>query len=296
MPEPTFSIIVPTYNRPDQLATCLQGLAQLDYARARFEVIVVDDASDTSPQHAVAPFRQQLDVHLLVQAHGGPAAARNAGAGVARGRYLAFTDDDCTPAADWLQALESRFAQTPYHAIGGPMLNAYPDNAYAVASQLILDLMFAHCNADPDQARFLASNNLAMPADGFRAIGGFDAAHFPIAAGEDRDICERWLEGGYGIIYAPEVRVFHAHRLTLGSFWRQHLNRGRAVVWIHQARQARGATGFAEEGPVGETLGRAVRALWQGRRRQPPVLAALLVVWRAAHTAGFVGEWLGTRR
>ena len=100
---PLFSVVIPTYGRPRQLTACLQSLARLDDSRGAFEVIVVDDGSETPPQAAIAAAGVRLDVALLQQSHAGPAAARNAGALKARGAFLAFTDDDCQPAPDWLQ-------------------------------------------------------------------------------------------------------------------------------------------------------------------------------------------------
>lgn len=293
MTQPVFSIIVPTYNRARQLAACLESLVRLDYPRNRFEVIVVDDESETSPQAVVARFRSRLELTLLTQPHAGPAGARNAGAAKARGRFLAFTDDDCAPAPDWLRTLEARFATAPDHAIGGPTINALPGNAYAVASQLVLDAMFAHYNSHRSQAHFLASNNLAVPADGFHAISGFDATFFPIAAAEDRDFCERWLQHGCGMIYAREVRVFHAHSLTLPSFCRQHFNRGRGAFWLRQARARRrwGALGTRRASHL-KPFSMALRLLRQAHWRQAPLLATLLIMWRAANAAGFLWESL----
>src|SRR5437867_3420967 len=86
---PVFSIVVPTYRRPKQLAACLQALAKLDYARERFEVIVVDDGSTTPPEAVVTSFQDRLQVTLVLQPHAGSAAARNTGAERARGEYLA---------------------------------------------------------------------------------------------------------------------------------------------------------------------------------------------------------------
>src|SRR5262245_37328532 len=93
-----FSIVVPTYQRPDQLTMCLQSLTFLDYPRSNFEVIVVDDGSEMPPETVVAAFHDRLDVTLLTQPHAGPAQARNTGAAHAKGAFLVFTDDDCTPA------------------------------------------------------------------------------------------------------------------------------------------------------------------------------------------------------
>src|SRR5437016_6865605 len=186
---PVFSIVVPTYNRPGQLAACLQALAHLSYPKDCFEAIVVDDGGQTRPDEVVASFRDRLDLTLLRQPHAGPAAARNTGVVKARGAFLAFTDDDCRPWRDWLKTLAVRLAKDPDCIVGGRTINALPDNPYSSASQHLIDYLYSYYNADPDRARFLTSNNLTLAADRFRAIGGFDTT-FPGAAAEDRDFCD----------------------------------------------------------------------------------------------------------
>lgn len=283
--QPLFSIIIPTYDRPSQLTACLHALARLHSPRNQFEVVVVDDGSPTSPAPVVARFRESLDVALFAQAHAGPAAARNLGAARARGRFLAFTDDDCAPAPDWLTALAARFVAHPHDLIGGRTLNALPDNPYAATSQIIVNSAYAHYNPDPDAACFFASNNLALPAERFGAIRGFDTA---FTTSEDRDLCDRWLAHGYRMRYAPEVVVYHAHPLTFRSFWRQHFNYGRGAFRFHQARARRG------NGPFRPEL-RFYRSLFAypfvqphpGRRWRT---AALLLASQIANTAGFLRE------
>jgi GT2 family glycosyltransferase len=289
--QPYFSIIIPTYARPRQLATCLRSLARLDYPRNRFEVIVVDDGNETPPEAVVASFCGHLDVRLLTQAHAGPAAARNTGAARAKGKFLAFTDDDCAPAPDWLQSLAARFARAPDCAIGGRTLNALPDNPYSTASQLIVDVVYAHYNANPDQASFLATNNLAVPADRFQAIGGFDAAFFPFAS-EDRDFCNRWLHHGYRMIYAPEVLVYHAHALTFRTFLRQHFSYGCGAFRYHKARARRGSGRFIVEVEFYLDLLKLLSDSGsQIRSWRALLLATLLVMWQGANAAGFLWEW-----
>jgi len=235
-----FSIIVPTYNRPGQLSACVAALARLDYPRDQFEVIIVDDGSAQLPDAGIASIRDRLNLKVLRQANAGPGAARNRGANRARGRILAFTDDDCTPHADWLRKLEVRYASAPDPVIiGGTVLNALPDNRYARASQLIVDVGYAYHNSDPDRARFFTANNLALPADHFHELGGFDVT-FGTTASEDRELCGRWQHRGYRMIYAPEVVVDHAHTLTWRTFCRQHFNYGRGAVRLQQARVRQG--------------------------------------------------------
>ncbi|MFQ5938329.1 MAG: glycosyltransferase [Acidiferrobacterales bacterium] len=236
--QPFFSIIVPTYKRPAQLANCLESLACLNYPRDCFEVIVVDDGSDVSPEAVVTRFRKRVDVTLLIQPEAGPAMARNTGAARAKGEVLAFTDDDCTPAHNWLQNLAIRFAASPDSAIGGRTVNALPDNLYSTASQLLVDYLYGTYNCDPNRARFFTSNNLALPGNRFHAIGGFDA-NFSRAAGEDRELCDRWLHHGYRMLYAPEVLVYHTHALTFRTFCRQQFNYGRGGSYFHHVRARR---------------------------------------------------------
>ena len=164
--KPFFSIIVPTFNRPAQLAACLESLACLDYPLGRFEVIVSDDGSQTRLETLVASFSNRLDIVLAHQTHSGPAIARNKGAAQAKGDLLAFTDDDCTPAADWLKTLAARFTETPDVMIGGRTLNVLLDNPYSTASDLLIRYLYAYYNRNPDQAGFFTSNNLTVPKGG----------------------------------------------------------------------------------------------------------------------------------
>ena len=292
-PEPFFSIVVPTYGRPAQLAACLQALVHLDYPRDRFEVIVVDDGSATPPEPLVGSFRDRLNVMLVTQPHAGPAAARNTGATRAQGQFLAFTDDDCTPARDWLGALAARFASGPDRAVGGRIMNALPDNPFSTASQLLLAYLYAYYNVDVDDARFLASMNLALPADRFRVIGGFDPG-FPAAAAEDRDLCDRWRHHGHRITYAPEVIVYHAHALSFRTFWRRHINYGRGAFAFHQARARRGGRFWVEPATFYLNLLRYPFSV--GPSEGAPTLAALLALAQGANALGFLSARLDHRR
>jgi len=227
---PSFSIVIPTYRRPERLAACLQSLAALDYPRDRFEVIVVDDGSGAPVEARSAP----LELTVMTQPHAGPATARNSGAARARGDYLAFTDDDCLAEAGWLRGLAARLAETPDHAIGGRTLNALPENPYSSATQLLLDFLY-EWSVKSGSGTFFASNNLAVPTGLFRARGGFDTG-FPLAAGEDREFCDRWARLGGRLTYAPDAVVRHGHHLTLRGYWRQHVNYGRGALRFHRLR------------------------------------------------------------
>lgn len=283
-----FSIIIPTYNRPERLATCLESLTRLDYARDRFEVIVVDDGSKTPLKDVVARFQDKLNLTLLRQNNAGPASARNAGAAKAKGKYLAFTDDDCTPASNWLQVLETYFTTTPDCAIGGLAVNALPDNLYSTASQILIDYLYGYFNADPERSRFFASNNFALPAKYFRQIGSFDTS-FPLAAGEDRELCDRLLYYGYPMRYAKAAQIYHAHKLSWKTFWRQHFNYGRGAFHFHQLRFRRKSEQIKVE-PLSFYFN-LLKYPFSHASPQPALLvAALLFVSQVANVAGFFWE------
>jgi GT2 family glycosyltransferase len=234
-----FSVVIPTYNRPHRLQACLQSLSQLDYPRDRFEVIVVDDGSAVDLVPVVEPFQALLNLTLLRQRNAGPANARNTGAAIAKGEFLVFTDDDCLPVANWLTLFADRLQAMPEALVGGHTLNALPENFYSTASQLLIDYLYEYYNANGDRANFFASNNFALSRQIFEEIGGFDVT-FPLAAGEDRELCDRWLHQGNRMVYAPDAKIYHAHHLTLRSFWKQHFNYGRGAFYFHQLRAQRG--------------------------------------------------------
>lgn len=235
-----FSIVIPTYNRPERLEKCLQSIAKIDYPRDRFEVIIVDDGSSVPIQPITTAFETAFTLRLIQQQNAGPASARNTGGATARGEYLVFTDDDCQPDPSWLNALESEIAACPDALIGGRTINALPKNIYSSSSQILIDYLYDYYNQVEKNATFFASNNFAMPRSSFQTLGGFDIK-FPLAAGEDREFCDRWKFHGLPMRYASEMQVHHAHCLTLRSFWRQHFNYGRGAYCFHRVRSQRKA-------------------------------------------------------
>lgn len=285
---PVFSIVIPTYNRPERLQQCLNAIAQLDYPHDQFEVIVVDDGSQESLEAVVAPLQDCLNLRLVRQANSGPAKARNTGASMAQGKFLVFTDDDCLPAIDWLASLAARFEQSPDSLVGGRTLNALPDNLYSSASQGLIDYLYKYYNPERNPSSFFASNNFALPRQQFHQIGGFDTS-FPLAAGEDREFCDRWLHHDYPMTYAPEVQIYHAHHLTLHKFWRQHFNYGRGAFCFHQARAGRAGDRVQVE-PLSFYFHLLTYPLSQGAYLRALPLSILFFVSQVANVAGFFWE------
>jgi len=279
--------VIPTCSRPRQLADCLRSLSKLDYPRDRLEVIVVDDGGETPLDAVVAPFRPDLALSLVRQPNAGPAAARNTGAERAGGEYLAFTDDDCLPEPGWLTEMARALSPAPESMVGGTTVNAAP-NLYSATSQLIVDVVYRHYNANPLRARFVASNNMVVPSREFREIGGFDPA---FRTAEDRDLCDRWLQRGKRIIHTPAARVRHARPMNARAFCRQHFEYGRGAERFKRRRAERNSGNMLAE----TRFHLDVRNwLWFPLTRVPlrqvlPVVT-LLALWQTTNLAGYVWE------
>jgi glycosyltransferase involved in cell wall biosynthesis len=285
---PEYSIIIPTYRRPDPLRRCLEAITSLDFARDRFEVLVVDDGSGDPPLDVVASFESSLDVQLLRARHGGPASARNTGARSARGRTLVFTDDDCLPRPDWLSAIDRWMSDRDEPiAVGGRVVNVL-DDVCSAASQGIVDFLYEYYGEHPTAWRFFTSNNLAVPRAEFLDLGGFDAGFRRVAA-EDRDLCERWRAAGFDLHYAPDAVVGHAHTLGFRAFNRQHFVYGRGAVDLHRARARRGARALRLE-PARFYLGLMTYPLRRSRGARSVVLSALHAWSQAAYASGYFFE------
>lgn len=240
-----FSVVIPTYNRPDQLINCLAALSEQPYSKQMFEVIIVNDGG-VALDDVIKPFQNELAITLIYQQNAGPALARNKGAAIAQGKFLVFTDDDCRCAQDWLQRL-AKYGSAQYSStetavmIGGRTVNILSENLYSVASQMIVDLAYRYFNSRPEQASFFASNNMIIPREHFLKLGGF---HPEFRASEDREICDRWLRNGYRMKYVSEAKIYHAHSLNFFSFWQQHLSYGRGAFRYHTIRMQRGEPPF----------------------------------------------------
>lgn len=290
---PTFSIVIPTYRRPAQLGDSLAAMTRLEYPREQFEVIIVDDGSGNPPSDLVASFRNRLEITLTSQTHDGPGVARNTGAQMARGRFLAFTDDDCLVTPHWLPALQARLNHMPQALVGGRTINAYPDNLYSTVSQLLTDNLYAYYDRHPRSLQFFTSNNLAVARSMFLDAGGFDAT-FPLAAGEDREFCARWVRHGHMLVSEKSAVIYHRHWLTLQSFWKQQFGYGRGAYRFHQAC----ARGRQEGHKVGrDFLGHAIRTCFRTSGLRNGCLAAtLMAASQVAIVAGIAAESLLDRK
>jgi glycosyltransferase involved in cell wall biosynthesis len=284
---PIVSIVVPTFARPAQLRRCLEGIARLEADTSSFEVIVVDDGGPEPLDTLVASYADALDIRLIRQPRGGPAAARNAGAALARGVFLAFIDDDCTPAPDWLFALMRELERDDRRLLGGRVENALVDNPYSSASEHVSRFVYEY-NRTPG-VRGRSTTNIARSRL-ICFVSGDLATSIPSDA-EDAEFCNRWVAHGMALAHVPSVVVHHAHELTFARFLRQHFNYGRGILTFRLIQRRRAESSFIPE-PLEFYVGLVLSPM----RCPSPVgrwrLTALVVASQLATFAGALREAL----
>jgi glycosyltransferase involved in cell wall biosynthesis len=189
---PTFSIVIPTYERPEQLTALMRKIkAQTE---TDFEVIVVDQSQEAWSEAAEISKFPLLYYRADVI---GAVEARNKGALLARGEVLAFVDDDCLPAPDWLEKARAYFKELSVVGVEGRVTSEKVDNAQyrAVSNEGFRGMGFM-------------TANLFIRRETFHALDGFDVAFDRPHFREDTDLGWRALEMGR-IPYADDVVVYH---------------------------------------------------------------------------------------
>jgi glycosyltransferase involved in cell wall biosynthesis len=244
---PLVSVVVCTRNGSARIGDCLRAISLL---HGHVEAIVVDDGSSDGTAEIVA--RQFPWVRLIRLAASGLSAARNAGAAVAQGEIIAYTDDDCEPDRDWIVRLCREFSRGSWDAVGGPNLSPRPlTRAAALIS--VADGSPTHVMLSDLEAEHLAGCNLAVKAAVLRQIGGFDEQF--TTAGDDVDFCWRLSDAGLRMGFAATAFVWHHRRTTFVGYLRQQKGYGKAEALLirkHPQRFHRGQSaswkGFVYQG------------------------------------------------
>ena len=202
--EPEVSVVVATRDRASRLLSLIDSLRNQTLAPDRFEVIVVDDGSSDGTPELVAAERDRCDFALQVLAHtggGGPGAVRNTGLRAARGRLVAFTDDDCEADPAWLDAYAGAWDGDPLRLFQGSTTPIERERALQGVMTYTYDIRELDVN--------FPCCNMAYPRALLDRLGGFDAAAFP-RTGEDCDLAWRAIDAGATVDFVLEARVRHA--------------------------------------------------------------------------------------
>jgi glycosyltransferase involved in cell wall biosynthesis len=202
---PFASVIVPVYNDPVRLARCLQGLGRQTYPRNRYEVIVVDNGSDTPVAPLVAAALP--GARVVGEPRPGSYAARNRGLAAARGEIIALTDSDCLPAAEWLQEGVRALGRTANCGLAGGRIEvAFGDEARPTAAEIFSTMAARRQEQFIDLDHFCETANLFTTAAVIDNVGGFEPA---LKARGDVVFGQRVFAAGYRQVYAERAVVVH---------------------------------------------------------------------------------------
>ncbi len=208
---PSVSIIIPTFNGAARIGHCLDALLQQMPLRD-VEILVVDDGSTDNLAEVV---QRYPGVRLIRQANAGPAAARNRGATEARGEIILFTDDDCVPMPDWLDAMLQPFADPEVVGAKG-IYRTHQKSLAARFVQIEYEDKY-RLMAGFDSIDFIDTYSAAFRRERFLEMTGYDTS-FPVACAEDVELSYRMSARGWKMKFAPKAIVYHTHPDTFSKY------------------------------------------------------------------------------
>jgi len=236
-PEKDYSIIVPTYNRRDELEELLESLTRLDFSANRFEVIISDDGSTDDTSVLIERYREQGKIPLvfLQQKNSGPGAARNHGIAQARGAFFIFIDSDVTVPVDWLTQIDTTLKREQADAFGGPdtYRDDFPPLLKAINYSMTSFLTTGGLRGKKGKklARFYPrSFNMGLRRGLWAKIGGFGT----LRHGQDIEFSHRIISRGAKTVFINNAPVFHKRRTNLRRFYKQVFNWGVARINLYK--------------------------------------------------------------
>ena len=208
------TVIVCTADRAGLLDECLDSLALAEgNAPSGWELIVVDNGVGDATRSVVERRASagDLPIRYVAEPRRGLSHARNTGVSAARHPIVAFTDDDCRVAPDWLTEIAAAFSNPTLGVLGG-RVTLYDPADLSVSIRPFTDAA-AITNVEDILSRLIGCN-MAIRASVFEAIGAFDVrlgAGTSVHSAEDLDFFYRCLKHGVTLRYSPLPHVHHAH-------------------------------------------------------------------------------------
>lgn len=223
-----YSIIVPVFNRPDEVDELLQSLCKQTVKD--FEVLIIEDGSSKDCKSVTEKYDEKLDVKYFKKPNSGPGQSRNYGAERANGDFLIVLDSDVVLPNDYLMAVEDELSKNPTEAFGGPDA-AHPSfTPVQKAISYSMTSFFTTGGIRGGKAKldkfYPRSFNMGIRRDVYLKLGGFSKMRF----GEDIDFSYRIVEAGYKPRLFPEAWVWHKRRTDFRKFFRQVYNSGIARI------------------------------------------------------------------
>ena len=229
-----YSIVVPVYNRPDEVDELLESLSSQTFKD--FEVVIVEDGSKITCKDVCEKYANILDLHYYYKENSGPGQSRNYGVERARGEYVLIVDSDAVAPHGFMQAIDDELQRQPSDAWGGPDAahESFTDVQKAISYAMTSFFTTGGIRGGKKQLDkfYPRSFNLGIRREAYLALGGFSKTRFSKMSlyGEDIDFSIRIYKAGYSCRLFPEAWVWHKRRTDFRKFWRQVYNSGYARV------------------------------------------------------------------
>lgn len=227
-----FSIIIPVFNRPNEIDEMLESLQNQDYSKP-FEVIIIEDGSTLACVSIIAKYSQKLEIKYIFKENSGPGDSRNFGMKNAKGDYFLIFDSDCVLPTNYISVVEKKLSTKYVDCFGGPDA---ADKSFSTIQKAINFSMTSFLttggirgnkkNITKFEPR---SFNLGISKKAFQLSAGFGNIH----PGEDPDLSIRLWKLGFETAFFEDAFVYHKRRISWDKFYTQVNKFGKVRVILN---------------------------------------------------------------
>ena len=227
-----YSVIIPVYNRPDEVDELLQSLTVQCFKD--FEVVIVEDGSSIPCKEVADRYTDRLDIKYFSKPNSGPGQTRNYGAERSEGEYFIILDSDVILPEGYFDAIEKELLASPADAFGGPdrAHDSFTDIQKAINYSMTSFFTTGGIRGGKKKMDkfYPRSFNMGVRREVYEALGGFSKMRF----GEDIDFSIRLFKNGYKVCLFPSAWVYHKRRTDWHKFFRQVYNSGIARINLYK--------------------------------------------------------------
>ena len=215
-----YSIIVPVYNRPEEIKELLETITEQTYKKD-FEVLIIEDGSTISSKEIVDNFKDTINIKYYYKNNSGPGDSRNYGMRVAEGNYFIILDSDCLLPKDYLKNVDDSLQKNYVDCFGGAdaATNSFTDIQKAI--NYAMTSFFTTGGIRGSRKSIIRfeprSFNMGISKKAFEKTGGYGKIH----PGEDPDLTIRLWKAGFSTAFIEKAFVYHKRRISWSKFYKQ---------------------------------------------------------------------------
>jgi len=225
-----YSIIVPVYNRPDEVAELLESLDAQTVKN--FEVVLIEDGSLIPCKEVANGYAGRLNINYVSKPNTGRSDSRNVGMQEAKGDFFIFFDSDCVIPPHYFEEVEKAVSEQNFDCFGGPDAahSSFTDMQKAISYTMTSFFTTGGIRGGKRQLeKFMPRTfNMGFKREAYEKVGGFKDMF-----GEDIDLSLRIQEAGFSIVLVREAFVYHKRRVSMKKFYKQVNNFGKARVSLY---------------------------------------------------------------